>query len=256
MKEGSLQRLPEPVPAEAASSGTDSSSRSRGREAEGEEGERREGEDGGEEGEGGEEEEWGEETEEEEAEAAAKSRGEGGVEAEPAAAEVEQLDICLVGRWAAKDFLWEMKGSRGVRVGGQPATCILPVPAARLPAPPRPGSHQASPCGFKAGPQPKDRLAALQDLQQRHADPVLTFCSLPHAHGLPHSQGGEHNRGPSREHHLGPSPLLGTWRGQLRSPHLPPQGGGWAALHGLVWARDALGSAQPGDQWVGHLEVT
>lgn len=105
MKEGSLQRLPEPVPAEAASSGTDSSSRSRGREAEGEEGERREGEDGGEEGEGGEEEEWGEETEEEEAEAAAKSRGEGGVEAEPAAAEVGQLDVCLVGRWAAKDFL-------------------------------------------------------------------------------------------------------------------------------------------------------
>lgn len=188
MKEGSLQRLPEPVPAEAASSGTDSSSRSRGREVEGEEGERREGEDEGEEGDGGEEEEWGEETEEEEAEAAAKSRGEGGVEAEPAAAEVGQLDVCLVGRWAAKDFLREMKGSRGVRVGGRPATCILPVPAARLPAPPRPGSHQASPCGFKAGPRPKDRLAALQDLQQCHADPVLTFCSLPHPHGLPHSQ--------------------------------------------------------------------
>ena len=39
MKEGSLQRLPEPVPAEAASSGRDSSSWSSGREAEGEEGE-------------------------------------------------------------------------------------------------------------------------------------------------------------------------------------------------------------------------
>ena len=84
MKEGSLQRLPEPVPAEAASSGRDSSSWSSGREAEGEEGEGREGEDGG---------EGREETEEEEAEAAANSRGEGGGEAEPAAAEVGELDV-------------------------------------------------------------------------------------------------------------------------------------------------------------------
>lgn len=115
MKEGSLERLPEPA-AETASSWRDSSSWSKDREGEeGEEGE-------GEEGEGRREEEGeGDEggfDDRGEPEAAANTRGEEGGEAEPAATEVGEMGVCLVGRWAAEDFLWERKGSRSVRVGG------------------------------------------------------------------------------------------------------------------------------------------
>lgn len=120
MKAGSLERLLEPVAAEAASCWRDSSSWSKDREGEEGEGEGGEGE--GEEGEGrGEEEESGEEgglDDRGEPEAAANPRGEEGGEAEPAATEVGELGVCLVGRWAAEDFLRERKGSRSVRVGG------------------------------------------------------------------------------------------------------------------------------------------
>lgn len=118
MKEGSLERLPEPVAAEAASSWRDSASWSKDRE--------------GEEGEGmGEEEERGEEGEGEEGEgeeggfdargepeAAGNARGEQGGEAGPAATEVGELGVRLLGRGAAEAFLRERKGSRSVRVGG------------------------------------------------------------------------------------------------------------------------------------------
>lgn len=80
MKEGSLERLLEPVPAEAASWSKD-------REVEGE----AEAE-GGEQGEG-------------EEEAAGNTRGEEGGEAEPAASAVGELVVCLAGRWAPEDFL-------------------------------------------------------------------------------------------------------------------------------------------------------
>lgn len=86
MKEGSLERLLEPVPAEAASWSKD-------REAEGE----AEAE-GGEQGEG-------------EEEAAGNTRGEEGGEAEPAASAVGELVVCLAGRWAPEDFLRERKGA-------------------------------------------------------------------------------------------------------------------------------------------------
>ena len=86
MKEGSLERLLEPVPAEAASWSKD-------REAEGEAEAA-----GGEQGEG-------------EEEAAGNTRGEEGGEAEPAASAVGELVVCLAGRWAPEDFLRERKGA-------------------------------------------------------------------------------------------------------------------------------------------------
>lgn len=120
MKEGSLERLLELIAAEAASSRRDSSSWSKDREGEGgvgEEGERGEEEEGVEEEEG----EEGGFADRGEPEAAANTLGEEGGEAAPAATEVGELGVCLVGRWAAEDFLWERKGSRSVRVGGRPA---------------------------------------------------------------------------------------------------------------------------------------
>lgn len=105
MKEGSLERLPEPVTvtAEAASSWRDSSSWSKDREGDERQGGVGEGEEGEEEEEEGEEE--GAFDDKGEAEAAANTRGEEGGEAEPAAMEVGELGICLVGRWVAEDFL-------------------------------------------------------------------------------------------------------------------------------------------------------
>lgn len=94
MKEGSLERPPEPAPAEASAACRHSSSGSKDREAEGGQGE---------EGEGEEEEEG--EGEEGEGEAAANTRGEEGGEVEPAAMELGGLDIRLAGRRAAEGFL-------------------------------------------------------------------------------------------------------------------------------------------------------
>lgn len=95
MKEGSLERLPEPVAGEAASSWRDSSSWSKDREGVEGEGEKGEEEEGGERGEEGEGEEGGGFDDRGEPEAAANTRGEEGGE----------LGVCLVGRWAAEDFL-------------------------------------------------------------------------------------------------------------------------------------------------------
>lgn len=90
MKAGSLERLPEPVSTEVASSWRDSSSWSKDRE-------------------GGEGEEGAEGVEafddKGQAEAAANARGEQGREAGPAATEVGELGVCPVGRWVAEDFL-------------------------------------------------------------------------------------------------------------------------------------------------------
>lgn len=113
MKEGSWERLPEPVATEAASSWSDSSSWSEDREGDGGEAEAEEGafDDKG------------------PAEAAADACGEEGREARPVAAEVGELGICLGGRWAAEDFLgpWPAealllgRASLGSGVGGAAA---------------------------------------------------------------------------------------------------------------------------------------
>lgn len=100
MKEGSLERPPEPAPAETAVACRHSSSGSKDRDAEGGQGEERE-----QEGEGEREEEEEEGEEGEEGEAAAKTCGEEGGEVEPAALELVGLDIRLAGRRAAEGFL-------------------------------------------------------------------------------------------------------------------------------------------------------
>lgn len=99
MKEGSLERPPEPAPAETAAACRHSSSDSKDRDAEGGQGEEREQEGEGEEGEEG------------EGEAAANTCGEEGGEVEPAALELVGLDIRLAGRRAAEGFLQEQEGS-------------------------------------------------------------------------------------------------------------------------------------------------
>lgn len=95
MKEGSWERLPEPVATEAASSWSDSSSWSEDREGDGEEAE---GEDGAFDDKGP-------------AEAAAEACGEEGREAGPAATEAGEPGKCLMGRWAAEDFLQKGRGA-------------------------------------------------------------------------------------------------------------------------------------------------
>lgn len=95
MKEGSLERPPEPFPEEAASSSCSAGS---SRSAEGE-GELAEGE-GALEGRG-------------QAEAAADPCAEERGEAGPAASEVGELGACLAGRWEAEGFLREKREGAG-----------------------------------------------------------------------------------------------------------------------------------------------
>lgn len=92
MKDGSLQRLPEPVLDEVALSRRDGSSWSKVG--------------GGEEGaEGAEGEEEAAFDDKGEAEATACGEGEGEGEGRTAALEVGELGVCLVGRWVAEGFL-------------------------------------------------------------------------------------------------------------------------------------------------------
>lgn len=96
MKAGSLERLLDPITAEAVSSWSDGFSWSKDADGEGEVGEEGDGE-----------REAGEGALDDEGEpaAAGNTRGEAGGEAEPAAVEVGELGVCVAGCWADEDFL-------------------------------------------------------------------------------------------------------------------------------------------------------
>lgn len=209
MKEGSLERLPEPITTEVASSWRDSSSWSRDREGEG-----GGGEEGAFNGEG-------------QAGAAAKSRGRGGGEAGPAAAVVGELGVCLVGRWAAGDFLQEREGNTSVRVTGAPHhgvwRCLSPPFPAPQPLAPPLGPH---------GPGPKHRLVTSGGRRARHhTGPALALWGQP---PHPPHRAGEHNAG---------SAARGTTDG-TRPPEArgPPWGGAAAqALSSRTWCGSSVG---------------
>lgn len=217
MKAGSLERLPEPVSTEVASSWRDSSSWSKDREG----GEGEEGAEG-----------VGAFDDKGQAEAAANACGEQGREAGPAATEVGELGVCPVGRWVAEDFLQEREGSRTVRVGsGWAGGCLeVPVPVARLWARPHPVLPQQPSAGARLalGPRTASATKGLVSPGTTSSlsspfQPALLVHTGSHTHGA-----GEHDVAPSAvgtQHQilLSPgeqerSPLLSSMRSSWLCP--------------------------------------
>lgn len=193
MKAGSLERLLDPITAEAVSSWSDGFSWSKDADGEGEVGEEGDGER--EAGEGALDDEG-------EPEAAGNTRGEAGGEAEPAAVEVGELGVCVAGCWAAEDFLQgrkEQKYEGGWlldRAGPQDTGPPCAHPQAQwqgawpLPIPSWPRTTRHGHPGPRPALGPKARLVTSWGLQpeaaggglagqpQLHTDPICTFQSL------------------------------------------------------------------------------